>query len=94
MTKKETNAFFRYLKEVGAYSAYIKNLKEDCCGHFTIDTRLHTMNADEPINVSFAWADTPEGHKFWYHLNNFYIKNHISILASNTSLYMETFKKY
>lgn len=94
MTKKEINAFFRYLKEVGAYSAYIKNLKEDCHGHFTIDERLHNMRAYDPINVSFAWADTPEGHKFWRYLNEFYMANHTSILTSNTSLYMKAFKIY
>ena len=77
MTKSN---FFRILKEIGAYSSFIKYVKRRfaeyndfteiyCNSVYTfIDNNIRRGSPQEIIMEGFTWADTAEGEDFWSNL--------------------------
>jgi len=94
MTQEEIKAFFRFLKEIDAYNAYIRNLRRKCWQrNITPTARLAQMENICPIDDSFIWSDTPQGHGFWNYINCFYIDWTYNILKSKTRDYLNRFDK-
>ena len=77
---KQHPEFFRFLKEKGVYTKWVKN-RTDFVSRIFAEHRIYpflTTKADKMIptddllcytQTSFQWGSTTEGHEFWSHLN-------------------------
>ena len=94
MTQEEIKAFFRFLKEIDVYNAYIRNLRrEGWQRNITPTARLAQMTNICPIDDSFIWSNTPQGHGFWDYINCFYLDWPYEILESKTHKYLNNFNR-
>ena len=69
---KRLKQLIRFLKEHGAYKAWVRNVIEDCnrSGR-SLDEKLSRLNSFAlPLNCSFIYDRTPEGQIFWMFLSN------------------------
>ena len=70
-----TRAFYKFLKKHRLLDKYLLNLR---CQHpsshgiieYDMDGDILALLAvNVNIDRSFCWADTPQGHRYWEHLN-------------------------
>lgn len=69
-SKKDIQAFVRFLKIKNVYSQYRYNLLihgERCISPFNLPKKWESNNF---LSYAFRWSETEEGHKFWLEINN------------------------
>jgi len=59
-------AFLRFIKEKGAYSGYVRNIKNN---KKSIKKVIKGSGAQNLIQGAFIWQRTPEGHFYWSDLS-------------------------
>ena len=69
---KRLKQLIRFLKEHGAYKAWVRNVIEDCNREGrSLNEKLSRLNSFAlPLNSSFIYDRTPEGAMFWINLSN------------------------
>lgn len=75
--------FLRYLKECGAYTAYLRNIRSTKYPNFykqhypscTFESAAKNNGMQSMISLLFVWSKTPEGHEFWSNINKSYCKD-------------------
>lgn len=90
MNSRQRKKLFRFLKEAGVYNAYhiaFVNYNKN----MGIDEKFSKMDGFEPINSSFCWAGTEQGHEFWSFLNDFHTSNINGINIMNVPYIMQTY---
>lgn len=66
MTHEQIKIFKRFLKEIGVYSAFFRNMRTSRFDNsISIEDYLEIRRKDEVVSASFDWLDSPEGHAFW-----------------------------
>ena len=66
MTSEQIKIFKRFLKEIGVYSAFFRNMKTSRFDNsISIEDYLKIRRKDEVVSASFDWLFSPEGHAFW-----------------------------
>ena len=76
--------FFRFLKENGIYSPYIKYIRcpktYNCFQrdnkNWTFDKCAEKHGFRFILSMLISWCETKEGHDFWSELNNKYIQKY------------------
>lgn len=83
MTRREIiTEFLLFLKKNNAQYKYKKNMMKQKSSHFiTIENKINPLTIEpmkllltreyyhELINCAFRWAQTEEGHNYWYKLD-------------------------
>ena len=64
-------AFLRFIKEKGAYSGYVRNIKKN---KKTIEGVIKYSGVQNLIQGAFVWMGTPEGHSYWSYLSDEWAK--------------------
>lgn len=66
MTSEQIKIFKRFLKEIGVYSAFFRNMKTNRFDNsISIEDYLEIRRKVDIVNSSFNWSLSPEGHMFW-----------------------------
>ena len=74
---KQKKFFFRFLKENGVYSAYIKYIRNPKTYNFwqreypnwTFDSCAMSNGMNNMVSVLITWDSTDEGYNFWNRLS-------------------------
>ena len=76
--EERAKEFIRFLKELGAYTAFVKNItsvtedglhKGTCAVRgCSLVTYLNDTNPYDYVNGSFSWKDTPQGQWYWSYI--------------------------
>lgn len=75
--EERAKEFIRFLKELGAYTAYAKNItKKDgpnkgVCAirGCSLVTYLNYTNPSDYVSASFSWISTPQKHWYWSYIS-------------------------
>ena len=65
--------FIRFLKELGVYTAFVKNITKNdwpnkgACA--VLVTYLNHTNPSDYVSASFNWMSTPQKHWYWSYIN-------------------------
>lgn len=67
--KEQSCDIVQFLKDNGAYEKFLDNLAGKRSKEEIIDFFRQDFGQNYCINCAFAWASTPEGHRFWSEIN-------------------------
>ena len=70
--------FRQFLRQRNAWQSYVLYTRENALHPF-YPTNLQTSSPTAFLNCAFSWSLTPQGHNYWYQINeewvNFLISN-------------------
>jgi hypothetical protein len=71
-----TRALYKFLKKNRLFTKYIENIRKqhpynrEVIEYDESGDILKLLAVEGNIDHSFCWSGTPQGHKFWEHLDN------------------------